>query len=448
MFADIGLGTHSYSKLAFAIPTDIVTRFRGHVGIDRITQGGGCVRVKILRGIVGGDDVDAYQSGHLLGTADQTAFDINDFTKCDRILLETSFGDEGRPVGADPFDIRDDVSWMLTLLTIDVAAVKSRAWWGLQQYDPQLANWTISENFKSQVTVSAYWNAVEGRWMHGLSWKTPVATVVGTPIMEFTQKVVLTLNNSWVTVSGASDGIGDKTATVRVTVNDEPVVSARSGDVNLKGQVGSFDMNHWALGALLGEEVEIKVQIMPREAGTYKPQGFTIGALGLQPLITGLPGGETLPIPDVALTALEPLSFKLPGYPEMPAVGILRDEIPLQTGGLLITDGYVFPGAGELVYRIQPDYEQFAMIIGRDQTTQLSFGPCEILIDDELVWTSKELFAERDMQDQQKDRPEGIFIVSSRSAYIRIPIPSGHASLTIRNSADLGFIGNAGFNKK
>jgi hypothetical protein len=266
--------------------------------------------------------------------------------------------------------------------------------------------------------------------------------------MEFTQKVVLTLNNSWVTVSGASDGIGDKTATVRVTVNDEPVVSARSGDVNLKGQVGSFDMNHWALGALLGEEVEIKVQIMPREAGTYKPQGFTIGALGLQPLITGLPGGETLPIPDVALTALEPLSFKLPGYPEMPAVGILRDEIPLQTGGLLITDGYVFPSAGELVYRIQPDYEQFAMIIGRDQTTQLSFGPCEILIDDELVWTSKELFAERDMQDQQKDRPEGIFIVSSRSAYIRIPIPSGHASLTIRNSADLGFIGNAGFNKK
>jgi hypothetical protein len=451
MVTDIGLGTHSYSKLAFAIPTDIVTRFRGYVGIDRIAQGGGCVRVKILRGIVGGDAVDAYQSGHLLGSTGQTPFDINDFTKCDRIILETNFGDQGRPVGADPFDIRDDVSWMLTLLTIDVAAVQSRAWWGLQQYDPQLANWTIPENFKSQVKVSAYWNAAEGRWMHGLSWKTPIATVVGTPIMEFNQKVVLTLNNSWITVSGASDGIGDKTATLRVTVNDEPVISSRSGDVNLQGPVGSFDMNHWALGALLGDEVEIKVQIMPREAGTYQPQGFTIGALGLQPLITGLPEGEALPVPDIPLTSLEPLSFKLLGYTEMPPVGILREEIPLQTGGLLITDGYVFPSEGELVYKLQPDYEQFVMIIGRDQTTQLSFGPCEVLIDDEVVWTSKELFAERDVQDQQKDRPEGIFIVSSRSTYISIPIPNGHASLTIRNQSQathLGFIGNAGFNKK
>jgi len=450
MFADVGIGTHSYSKIAFAIPADIVTRFRGYVGIDRVAQGGGCVRVKVFRGISGGDDMEAYHSGHLIGINGHTPFDISDFTKCDRIVLETGFGDQGRPAGADPFDIRDDVSWMRALLTINVPALQARAWWGFQQYSPQLANWNIPDNFKSHVKLSAYWNPDQGRWMQGLSWKAPVATVVGTPIMEFNQKVVLTLNNSWVTFSGASDGIGDKTATVRVTVNDEPVPSITDVEVNLAGKVGSFDTKHWTLGAMLGEEVEIKVQVMPREAGTYKPQGFTLGSFGLQPVITGLPVDGTLPVPDVPITSLKPLSFSLPGYTEMPPVGILKDEIPLETGGVLITDGYVFPSEGVLVYKLLPTYDQFVMVIGRDHSTDRSFGPCEVLIDDEVVWTSKELPDVPDVGKQQ-EKLAGVFVESTRSAYIRIAIPNGHATLTIRNQSQathLGFIGSAGFNEK
>nr|MBC8437296.1 NPCBM/NEW2 domain-containing protein [Planctomycetota bacterium] len=451
MFADVGVGTHSYSKIAFAIPADIVTRFRGYVGIDRVAQGGGCVRVKVFRGITGGDAVEAYHSGHLIGINGHTPFDISDFTKCDRIVLETGFGDQGRPGGADPFDIRDDVSWIRTMLTINVTELRSRAWWGFQQSFPQLANWNIPDNFKSHVTMSAHWNATEGRWMSGLSWRAPVATTVDTPIMEFSRKVVLTLNNSWLTVSGASDGIGDKTATVRVTVNDEPIESIANANVNLAGSVGSFDTKHWTLGAMLGEEVEIKVQVMPREAGTYKPQGFTIGSFGLQPVITGVPGDGILPVPDVPITSLNPLSFSLPGYTELPPVGILKDEIPLQTDGVLITDGYVFPSEGVFVYKLLPNYDEFIMVIGRDQSKTQTFGPCEVLIDDEVVWTSKELFGVSDDSEQQKEELEGVFNDSTRSAYIRIPIPAGHASLTIRNRSQathLGFIGSAGFNEK
>lgn len=450
MFADVGIGTYSYSKIAFAIPPGIVTRFQGYVGIDRVAQGGGCVRVKIIRGISGGDETDAYQSSHLIGTNGYTTFGVNDFTKCDRIVLETNFGDQGRPAGADPFDIRDDVSWILPLLTINVAEIQSRAWWGWQQYFPQLANWTVPDNFKSHVKMSAYWNATEGRWMSGLSWKAPVATTVDTPIMEFSQKVVLTLNNSWLTVAGASDGIGDKTATARITVNDEIVASTTETDISLAGQVGSYDTKNWALGSMLGEEVEIKIQIMPRESGTYKPQGFTLGSFGLQPVITGSPADGTLPVPDVPITSLKPLSFSLPGYTEMPPVGILKDEIPLETGGVLITDGYVFPSEGVLVYKLLPTYDQFVMVIGRDHSTDRSFGPCEVLIDDEVVWTSKELPGVPDVGKQQ-EKLAGVFVESTRSAYIRIAIPNGHATLTIRNQSQathLGFIGSAGFNEK
>ncbi|MBT4846377.1 MAG: hypothetical protein HON92_13185 [Planctomycetaceae bacterium] len=451
MLADVGIGTHSYSKIAFAIPADIVTRFRGYVGIDRVAQGGGCVRVKVFRGISKGDDVEAYHSGHLIGTNGYTPFDINDFTKCDRIVLETGFGDQGRPTGADPFDIRDDVSWMRALLTINVTELQSRAWWGFQQYSPQIASWTIPDNFKSHVRLSAYWNPDQGRWMSGLSWKSPVATAVGTPIMEFSQKVVLTLNNSWVTFSGASDGIGDKTATVRVTVNDEAILSMDNEDVNLAGKVGSFDTKHWALGAMLGEEVEIKVQVMPREAGTYKPQGFTIGSFGLQPVISGLSEDGELPVPDVPLSSLKPISFELAGYTEFPQVGVLKDDVPLQTGGVRIADGYVFPGEGKFVYKLMPNYKEFFMIVGREHSTNGSFGPCEILVDEEVVWTSQELFVGREaavISDNKGDQPDGVFLQSAPSAFVRISIPSGHASLTIRSKGkptDFGFLGGAGF---
>ena len=452
MFADLGIGTHSYSKIAFAIPPEVVTKFRGHVGIDRIAQGGGCVRVKIIRGIAGGDEVDAYQSGHLIGANGPTAFDVNDFTKCDRIVLETSFGDQGRPAGADPFDIRDDVSWMLALLTVNVPELQSRAWWGFQQYSSQLTNWTIPDNFKSQLRMSAYWNAADGRWMSGLSWKAPVAAVLDKPIMEFSQKVVLTHNNSWVTFSGASDGIGDKTATVRVAVNGEPVASIANADVNLAGQVGAFDAKHWALGSMVGEEIEIKVQVMPREAGTYQPQGFTIGSFGLQPVISGLSGEGTLPVPDVSLTTLTPISFKMPGFTEMPPVGILKEDVPLQTGGVHIADGYIFPGESELVYKLLPTYDKFVMIVGREQSHAGNFGPCEVLIDEEVVWTSQELFAGRGgMAGAEKDQMAGVFLPSTPGAYVKIPVPSGHTSLTIRNTGkqgDVGILGGAGFSLK
>jgi hypothetical protein len=193
---------------------------------------------------------------------------------------------------------------------------------------------------------------------------------------------------------------------------------------------------------------------MPREAGTYKPQGFTIGSFGLQPVIIGLPTDGSLPVPDVPITSLKPLSFSLPGYTEMPPAGILKDEMPLETGGVLIADGYVFPGEGEFVYKLMPNYNEFFMIVGREQTSNGSFGPCEILVDEEVVWTSKELFAGRDAMvdlDNKEEQPDGSFWQSAPSAFVRISIPRGHASLTIRNNAKqahLGFIGSAGFNEK
>ena len=93
--------------------------------------------------------------------------------------------------------------------------------------------------------------------------------------MEFQQKTTLTANNSWVVVSASADGIGDKTTTLQVQVNDEPATSIMNGNISLTGQVAKFEARHWLLGDKLGDEVDIKIQVMPREAGTYKPQGIT-----------------------------------------------------------------------------------------------------------------------------------------------------------------------------
>ena len=39
----------------------------------------------------------------------------------------------------------------------------------------------------------------------------------------------------------------------------------------------------------MNKEVEIRILVMPLEAGTYKPQGITFASFGLQPIVRGLP---------------------------------------------------------------------------------------------------------------------------------------------------------------
>tara|TARA_Y100001968_G_scaffold66974_1_gene57776 strand:- start:1442 stop:3730 length:2289 start_codon:yes stop_codon:yes gene_type:complete len=446
MVSDVGLCTHSYSKVAFDIPPKLVTRFMAYLGIDQSAEGGGCAQVKVLKQNPGGTESVVYQSGFLIGTYPYTVASAGSLLDAEKLIIETDFGHVGRPANADPFDIRDDVSWIMPYITLDLNAAR-QATDDVQQFVSSIHSWEIPANFRSHVELTAHWDSTGGRWLSTISWKAPVATVVDTPVFEFHKKTMLTPNNSWLVISASANGIGDKTTTIQVLVNGEPATSIMNGDVSLTGQVAKFDARHWLFGDKVGEEVEISIRVMPREAGTYQPQGITFAQFGLQPIVQGLPASGRLPEPDVPLSTLTPLKFTLPGHTEMPMAGVFKEEIPLNVRSLAIPDGYVFPGRSEIVYELKPEYSHLEMILGLvDGSTAV--GTYEVLVDDltEPIWTSKELFD----SSLGTSQANGYFSRQTQAANVRIEIPAGHKTITIRSGTQTstGLLGNAGFHTK
>ena len=292
--------------------------------------------------------------------------------------------------------------------------------------------------------MSSHWDSSGGRWLSTISWKAAVGVVAETPVMEFHQKVTLTPNNSWVVLSASADGIGDKTTTIQVLVNNESATSILNGNISLTGQVAKFDTRHWLLGDRVNKEVEIRILVMPREAGTYKPQGITFASFGLQPIVRGLPASGELPQPDIPLSSLTPVKLVLPGYDKMPEPGLLKADVPLTVRSLAIPDGYVFPGRSELVYQLKPEYTHLEMILGlADGST--SVGTYEVFVDDteEPIWTSKELFN----ASLGTNQANGYFSRQTQGANVRIAIPAGCHTITIRSGTQtsIGLLGNAGF---
>ena len=446
MISAVGVSTHSYSKLAFQLPAGVVTRFMSYLGIDRSAEGGGCAKVRVAKVDAAGIESVIYQSGFLVGTYPYTIADVSGLTDASSLIIETDFAHTDRPAGSDPFDIRDDVSWILPLLTLDLNAARQKQD-HIQRYITSISGWEIPDNFRSHVELTSHWDSSSGRWLPTISWKAPVAATVDTPIMEFQQKTMLTANNSWVVVSASADGIGDKTTTLQVQVNDESATSIMNGNISLTGQVAKFEARHWLLGDKIGEEVDIKIQVMPREAGNYKPQGITFALFGLQPIVRGLPASGELPSPDVPLSSLAPVKYTLPGHSEMPPLGLLKTDVPLTVRSLPIPDGFVFPGKSELIYELKPEYTHLEMIIGlADGSTAV--GTYEVFVDglDEPLWSSKELF-DASLGTSQAN---GYFSRQSQGASVRIAIPEGHKTIAIRSGTQtsIGLLGNAGFRVK
>ncbi|MCH2597865.1 MAG: NPCBM/NEW2 domain-containing protein [Pirellulales bacterium] len=443
MISDIGVSTHSYSKIAFRIPPKLVTRFMSYLGIDQSAEGGGCAKVKVSKRLANGSEAVVYQSGFLLGTYPYTIADVSGLTDAEALIIETDFGHDGRPTNADPFDIRDDVSWVLPYLTLDLNVAR-QANDEIYQYISSVQDWQIPASLRARVELTSHWDSTGGRWLPTISWKAPFANVAETPVLEFHQKTTLRANNSWLVVSASANGVGDKTTTIEVQVNGEPLTSIMNGNVSLTGQVAKFDARHWLMGDKVGQEVDVSIRVMPREAGTFQPQGITFAMFGLQPTVTGLPASGQLPEPDVPLSSLTPLKFTLPGHTEMPMPGLLKEDTPLTVRSLKIPDGYVFPGRSEIVYELKPEYSHLEMILGlADGSTAV--GTFEVLVDDlaEPIWTSKELFD----PGLGTSQANGYFSRQTQGASVRIPIPTGHTSITIRSGTQtsIGLLGNAGF---
>lgn len=125
-----GFGVHATSRLEFELPS-AARVFRSRIGLETLAGRGGCVRARVL---IGTDTNAAFDSGFLVGSEVTSDTGIvvlpvvvdggsNTASRGPRLTLEIDAAHEGRPMTADPFDIRDMAGWYDPVLELDPATV-------------------------------------------------------------------------------------------------------------------------------------------------------------------------------------------------------------------------------------------------------------------------------------------------------------------------------------
>ncbi|MBN2475620.1 MAG: NPCBM/NEW2 domain-containing protein [Pirellulales bacterium] len=163
MTVALGLGTHSHSEIAFEMPPE-ARLFRTIVGLDDRTGDGGCAKVVIYRNDTSGEPL--YASGFLQGASDPLRVGPLDVRGAERLVLVTEFAHDGRPAGADPFDVRDHVDWLLPMLSIERPGGDPQQRQEMVcRFVPGWKGWTPADALTERLALSATWDEALSRWV-------------------------------------------------------------------------------------------------------------------------------------------------------------------------------------------------------------------------------------------------------------------------------------------
>ena len=123
---DWGFGVQARCELFFPLP-NVVTAFRSWVAIDALAGGGGCATASVRANAAG--DQPLWQSGFLVGSTEVADTGRLPLAGPDggqhRLVLVADMAHDGRPTGADPYDIRDLVDWLEPVVSLDPERLKA-----------------------------------------------------------------------------------------------------------------------------------------------------------------------------------------------------------------------------------------------------------------------------------------------------------------------------------
>jgi len=420
-----GIGTHALNALAFDLPPG-AKAFAAWVGLDRAVGGGGCVQCSIF-----GDNRDGpplWQSGHLRGSDPPAKVGLTDIREFKRLVLVTDFAHEGRPEGADPFDIRDEVVWIEP--TVKLAEIPSPEATDEPTVLSQLAEWDRPAGFFEDHTVVPVW-----RW--GAPRCTDAVFSKVSDTVRLKRRVTVSLTNSWLQISvarGRRGGDGHKSGhTVTVFADGKRQTSINTDypctTTNLLA--GHVRTRQWGLGEFVGKEVDLEAVIEPEQRDpTRELPGLVLVDFYLGPVVDGLPDDGTDAInPDVPLATLKPRRATIPLSDARLQPGKLTNGHSLRICKYAFKDGYGVPAGSELVYGLDPAWRRFVAVLGMnreiavppEEGREMSYevGPFRILLDGDPHW--------------QSAGPE-TFGLWDRALQIDVEIPPGHKSIALQVS--------------
>ncbi|MFO0904654.1 MAG: NPCBM/NEW2 domain-containing protein [Pirellulales bacterium] len=214
-----GFGVQAISRLEFDAPP-AARAFRSRVGLDRMAGKGGCVRARVF---IGEGKTPAFESGFLVGADQVVETGVVPLpagqTQPTRLRLEIDAAHDGRPAGADPFDIRDLADWFDPLLEFDPNLAKQEIVRRTLLPGPALQGWTwkptasAPESARSATNLWDELASSPGRYV--------VVESLAEGTMVWTREAKLEPHDRWLVVAASLIAQVEGPPRIEVWVDDE-----------------------------------------------------------------------------------------------------------------------------------------------------------------------------------------------------------------------------------
>ena len=157
-----GFGAQASCDLTFEYP-ETARDFHTFYGIDRSAGSGGCVSFAIApaHGPVLNEHRHLTTSHHVVDPGWMSLLAGSPEQR--RIVLKADMAHDGRPAGADPFDIRDAVNWYEPEVKLDPAALEVEVAARVATRLSGLAGWTLSPQDAKSLKVANVVDAIDPR---------------------------------------------------------------------------------------------------------------------------------------------------------------------------------------------------------------------------------------------------------------------------------------------
>jgi len=411
----LGLGTHSHSEIAFDLPPR-ARQFTTMVGLDDRVGDGGCVRVKVYRDRVSGRPL--FSSGLLRGTDDPVPVGPLNLAGAERLVLVTEFAHDDRPPGADPFDVRDEVDWLLPTVTVEPQDVERDQL--RRRFVPGWQMWTPDAQVAGRLNLSAKWDEALDRWVpviHARGDQPVVLRRTVSPVSRAND--LLELNVAPAEVAEAAEIELRVGGALVEPITAEFITEWRKRN-SYQYRKYPFLVDHglilrWDLKQYHGQNVELELSMVIDENG----DGLQWRHGKLHSAIAGLPPDGQPLMPDVRLTSLKPIDVDAPREKALPAangwVKLGGRSRPLKFLDQPFRDGYGMIQDSRVSFPVESSYKRFVAAVGccEDQA-----GPFRVQLDDEVVWTGGPL----------SDRQQAV--------WLSIEIPPGTKKLTLATGGE------------
>lgn len=224
--AGSGFGVHAPSELAFDIPP-LAVSFRSRVGLDRVVEGGGCVRARVR--LDSTESRPAYESPLLIGsdkTVDTGRIALRSSGDRRRsLILQADPVVRGYPAGADPLNIRDKLDWLDPQIILDQNRLRSEVRVLSDEYVSAWRGWT-AEFDKAGDYKRGSWHDPAARFERGLF--LPTMSAKGKPL-KLRRRMKIAASDKWLIVDVGSAGAGGmKDSAVRLRIDGREIPAEKT----------------------------------------------------------------------------------------------------------------------------------------------------------------------------------------------------------------------------